>query len=114
MTLDPLTSREQAEHEESQQMDDWAEAQHTALLESYVKQLWESTLRFSDRDTGEVGKRLLVHRLEILARNMHTVTRYGVRNGYEADYKLDLLLTEWGCGKLIAYFGALAETEGKL
>jgi hypothetical protein len=45
---------------------------------------------------------------------MHTVTRYGVRNGYEADYKLDLLLTEWGCGKLIAYFGALAETEGKL
>jgi hypothetical protein len=36
-----------------------------------------------------------------------------VAEGFETDYQLDLLLTEWGAGKLIAYFGALAETEGK-
>jgi hypothetical protein len=50
----------------------------------------------------------------MIARHIHNVDRYGCRNDNEADYQLDLLLTEWGAGKLIAYFGALAETEGKL
>ena len=57
--------------------------------------------------------RTLEHRLEIVARHIHNVSRYGVKNNDESDYQLDLLLTEWGAGKLIAYFGALAETEGK-
>ncbi len=108
MNLDPLTSREQAEHEESQQMDDWAEAQHTALLESYVKRLWEVTRYYDDE-----SERTQPHRLEMIARHIHNVDRYGCRNDNESDYQLDLLLTEWGCGKLIAYFGALAETEGQ-
>ena len=111
MNLDPLTSREQAESEEAQQMDDWAEAQHRALLESYVKRLWNDTATGSPQ--SKVIPRTLAHRLEIIARNIHAVSRYGVRNDRIDDYQLDLLLTEWGCGKLIAYFGALAETESK-
>ena len=103
MNLDPLTSREQAEHEDMERQDDWAEAQHKALLESYVKRIWKDG----------AGDRTLTHRLEIIARRIHSVDRYGVRNDNETDYQLDLLLTEWGCGKLIAYFGALAETEGQ-
>ncbi len=106
MNLDPLTSREQAEHEEMERQDDWAEAQHRALLESYVKRFWAMT-------TTEKLNRTLAHRLEVAARAVHNVDRYGAREGNETDYQLDLLLTEWGAGKLIAYFGALAETEGQ-
>jgi hypothetical protein len=97
--------------------DDWAEAQHRALLESYVKRMWEHTALVAAPvgTTGlSVGTRSLAHRLEMIARHIHNVDRYGCRNDNEADYQLDLLLTEWGAGKLIAYFGALAETEGKL
>ena len=102
--LDPLTSREQAEHEEMERLDDWAEKQYQTQLEGYVKRIWQDG----------AGDRTLTHRLEIIARRIHSVDRYGVRNNNESDYQLDLLLTEWGAGKLIAYFGALAETEGKL
>ena len=108
MNLDPLTSREQAEHEDMERQDDWAEAQHRALLESYVRDIWVGTLL----GPGPVS-RTLAHRLEMVARRIHNVDRYGVKNDNEDDYKTDLLLTEWGAGKLIAYFGALAETEGK-
>jgi hypothetical protein len=108
MNLDPLTSREQAEHEEQQQLDDWAEAQHKALLESYVRDIWDNTAQYPGS-----GFRTLAHRLEMVARRIHNVDRYGVKNESEDDYKTDLLLTEWGAGKLIAYFGALAETESK-
>jgi hypothetical protein len=111
MNLDPLTSREQFESEEAQQMDEWAEAQHTALLESYVKRIWEET-RTINRLTGPVT-RTLTHRLELVARGLHNVSRYGVRNNSEEDYQLDLLLTEWGPGRLMGYFAALAETESK-
>ena len=112
MNLDPLTSREQAEHEEMEQMDDWAEAQHRALLESYVKRIWQHTSHYYVK--GVAHPRTLLHRLEQCVRMAHKVDRQGVAEGREDDYQLDLLLTEWGCGKLIAYFGALAETEGKL
>ena len=108
MNLDPLTSREQAESEEAEHMDDWAEAQPKALLESYVKRIWLNTLT-----PDHIHIRTLEHRLEIVARHIHNVSRYGVKNNSEQDYQLDLLLTEWGPGKLIAYFGALAETEGQ-
>jgi hypothetical protein len=37
----------------------------------------------------------------------------GVKNDDLSDYQLDLLLTEWGCGKLMGYFAALAETESR-
>ena len=110
INLDPLTSREQAEHEEMECQDDWAEAQHRALLESYVKRIWDDTRYFGERT---IGQRRLTHRLELVARHIHNVDRYGVKNQNEVDYQLDLLLTEWGAGKLIAYFGALAETEGQ-
>ena len=108
MTPDPLTSREQFEAEDMERQDDWAEAQHTALLESYVKRIWLNTLT-----PDHIHIRTLEHRLEIVARHIHNVSRYGVKNNSEQDYQLDLLLTEWGAGKLIAYFGALAETEEK-
>ena len=115
MTLDPLTSREQFESEEAERLDDWAEAQHKALLESYVKRIWADTRTMASYTANGVvilaTHRTLEHRLEIVARNIHNVARYGVRNDNESDYQLDLLLTEWGPGKLIAYFGALAETE---
>jgi hypothetical protein len=101
VSQDPLTSREQAEHEEAERMDEWAEDQHKALLESYVKRIWKD---------GAKG-RTLTHRLEVIARRIHSVDRYGVHNNMETEYQLDLLLTEWGPGKLIAYFGALAEVE---
>ena len=118
MNLDPLTSREQAEHEEAERLDDWAEAQQKALLESYVKRIWEGTRTMASYTANGVlilaTKRTLAHRLEMVARDIHNVSRYGVKNNDETDYQLDLLLTEWGAGKLIAYFGALAETEGKL
>ena len=117
MHLDPLTSREQAEHEDMERQDDWAEAQHKALLESYVRRIWDETKFLASYTANGVTfirtERSLEHRLEMAARNMHNVSRYGVRNDNETDYQLDLLLTEWGTGKLIAYFGALAETEGK-
>lgn len=112
MNLDPMTSREQAESEEAEKQDDWAEAQHKALLESYCRRIWDATLIY----TTMVGKehiRTAAHRLEIVARHMHSVERMGVKNDDLSDYQLDLLLTEWGAGKLIAYFGALAETEGQ-
>jgi hypothetical protein len=111
MTLDPLTSREQAESEEAQQMDDWAEAQHTALLESYCKALWQATAQ--GRHDDQVYERSPLERLEKLVKHALKVQRKGVAEDYIPDYQLDLLLTEWGAGKLIAYFGALAETEGK-
>ncbi len=110
MNLDPLTSREQAEHEEAEKLDDWAEAQHRALLESYCRKIWRATKYVQSSTRTE---RTLAHRLEIVARHMHKVQRQGVAENQESDYQLDLLLTEWGPGKLIAYFGALAETEGK-
>jgi hypothetical protein len=109
MNLDPLTSREQAEYEDMEQLDDWAEKQYQTQLEGYVKRIWEAT----KVTTGPDGIRTQPHRLEIVARHIHNVSRYGVKNNNESDYQLDLLLTEWGAGKLIAYFGALAETEGK-
>lgn len=115
MPLDPLTSREQAEHEDMERQDDWAEAQHKSLLESYVKRIWADTRTLASHTANGVvilaTNRTLEHRLELCARHIHNVSRYGVRNDNESDYQLDLLLTEWGAGKLIAYFGALAETE---
>jgi hypothetical protein len=113
MNLDPLTSREQAEHEDMERQDDWAEAQHKALLESYVKRIWNATKVYDAGTPAWPTNRTLEHRIEIVARHIHNVSRYGVKNNDESDYQLDLLLTEWGAGKLIAYFGALAETEGK-
>ena len=112
MNLDPMTSREQFESEEAERQDEWAEAQHTALLESYVKRIWDAT-KFGGLTQSTRAPRTLEHRLEIIARHIHNVSRYGVKNDNESDYQLDLLLTEWGAGKLVAYFGALAETEGK-
>ena len=103
---DPMTSREQWEAEEAEKMDEWAEDQHQTELELHAKQLWQRTKVTA---AGEV--RTQPHRLEILARSLHKVSRYGAAEGREPDYQMDLLLTEWGCGKLIAYFGALAETE---
>jgi hypothetical protein len=70
--------------------------------------LWQSkALRKDGSPTG------LLERLERLIKHARKVEEKGVAEGYEADYQMDLLLTEWGAGKLIAYFGALAETEGK-
>jgi hypothetical protein len=112
MTLDPLTSREQAEHEEMEQLDHWAEKQYQTQLEGYVKRLWDATKVYTTM-VGKPHVRTIAHRLEMIARNIHDVARFGVRNNNESDYQLDLLLTEWGAGKLIAYFGALAETEGQ-
>jgi hypothetical protein len=111
MNLDPLTSREQAEHEDMERQDDWAEAQHRALLERYVGQLWADTARgFHDLTPYD---RNPLERLQVLVKHALRVQRNGAAEGFEKDYQLDLLLTEWGAGKLIAYFGALAETEGK-
>lgn len=112
MNFDPLTSREQAEHEEMERQDDWAEAQHKALLESYCRRIWDATIIYTTM-VGKAHIRTHAHRLEIIARQIHNVDRMGVKNDDLSDYQLDLLLTEWGAGKLIAYFGALAETEGK-
>jgi hypothetical protein len=107
---DPLTSREQAEHEEMERLDEWAEDQHQTELELHAKELWAKTARYAN---AAAGFRSIPHRLEILARSLHKVSRYGAGEGHEPDYQMDLLLTEWGAGKLIAYFGALAETEGQ-
>ncbi len=111
MNLDPLTSREQAEHEEMEQLDHWAEQQYQTQLEGYVKRIWQHTANYYVK--GIAHPRTLTHRIEMVARQMHKVERQGVAEGREDDYQLDLLLTEWGPGKLIAYFGALAETESK-
>ena len=47
------------------------------------------------------------HRLEIVARHIHNVSRYGVKNNDESDYQLDLAPSpSGGPGRLIAYFGA--------
>ena len=43
MNLDPLTSREQAEHEDMEQLDHWAEQQYQTQLEGYVKRIWADT-----------------------------------------------------------------------
>lgn len=107
--LDPLTAEDEQVRSEQEQLDDWAEKQHRDLLESYVKRIWDATKLLGRGQTN----RTLEHRLEIVARHMHNVSRYGVKNNDETDYQFDLLLTEWGAGKLIAYFGALAETESK-
>jgi hypothetical protein len=109
MTLDPLTSREQAEHEEMEQLDHWAEKQYQTQLEGYVKRIWQHTSHYYVK--GVAHPRTLLHRLEQVVRMAHKVERQGVAEGREDDYQLDLLLTEWGPGKLISYFGALAEQE---
>jgi hypothetical protein len=106
--IDPMTSYEQHEAEQMERLDEWAEDQHQTELELHAKQLWTRT---KTTTAGEV--RTQPHRLEILARNLHKVSRYGAGEGHESEYQMDLLLTEWGPGKLIAYFGALAETEGQ-
>jgi hypothetical protein len=106
--IDPMTSYEQHEAEQMERLDEWAEDQHQTALELHAKELWQRTKTTA---AGEV--RTQPHRLEMLARNLHKVTRYGAGEGHESEYQMDLLLTEWGCGKLIAYFGALAETEGQ-
>jgi hypothetical protein len=106
--IDPMTSYEQHEAEQMERLDEWAEDQHQTELELHAKQLWKGT-----EFTGHGEVRTQPHRLEILARNLHKVSRYGAGEGHESEYQMDLLLTEWGPGKLIAYFGALAETEGQ-
>jgi hypothetical protein len=119
MTLDPLTSLEQCTYEEIEQLDDWAEKQYQTQLEGYVKRIWAATKHYyviEDEGRGKsrtAVERTLTHRLEMVARHIHQVDRRGVAENQESDYQLDLLLTEWGAGKLIAYFGALAETEGR-
>jgi hypothetical protein len=110
--IDPMTSYEQHESEQMERLDEWAEDQHQTELELHTKVLWTRTKRSWNRGTEE-GTRTIAHRLEILARNLHKVSRYGAGEGHESEYQMDLLLTEWGPGKLIAYFGALAETEGQ-
>jgi hypothetical protein len=110
--IDPMTSYEQHEAEQMERLDEWAEDQHQTELELHAKQLWTRT-RFIHRIHGQVIERSLLHRLEILTRNAHRVSRPNYICEHEDEFQLHLLLTEWGCGKLIAYFGALAETEGK-
>jgi uncharacterized iron-regulated protein len=108
---DPMTSYEQHEAEQMERLDEWAEDQHQTELELHAKELWKKTKHY--RITEVLAERTIPHRLEILARNMHAVSRRGAGEGHESEYQMDLLLTEWGPGKLIAYFGALAETEGQ-
>jgi hypothetical protein len=109
--IDPMTSYEQHEAEQMERLDEWAEDQHQTELELHAKELWARTRRYFVH--GEPRERTHLHRLEILVRNAHRVSRENYICEHEDEFQLHLLLTEWGPGRLMGYFAALAETEGK-